>query len=405
MDIAPRYNARDTAIMFSKFLNAKILLGTATPSIETYFNATKGNYGLSELFERYGNLPLPQVEIVNMNHEAKNKKGAWYLSASLKIAIQEALNKKQQIILFQNRRGFVPILQCTQCGWVPGCKNCDVSLTYHKRINHLKCHLCGYQENVPEMCPLCGNTHIRFVGFGTEKIEEEVKAIFPNANVGRLDADSTKGKYSHQNIISAFENGEIDILVGTQMVSKGLDFERVSLVGILNADNLMYFPDFRSFERGFSIITQIMGRAGRKENTGKIYIQTRKPEHLVLKYAIKNDYINFFNNQLQERKMFRYPPYYRLILFSVKHKNAKQANQAAIKLKQLFSKIEELIILGPEEPVYGRIKLYYIRNLLIKIPRNQKHINTRLKLKNIVEKFLAEKNQSGVKIIADADNI
>ncbi len=401
---APRYHARDSAIMLATLMNAKVLLGTATPSIETYFNVQTGKYTHTEIFKRYGDLPLPQVEIVDITKERKVKKGIWYISKPLKIAIDEALENKNQVILFHNRRGFAIIVQCTQCGWIPGCKHCDITLTYHKKHNHLKCHLCGYFRNIPEMCPVCQNAHIKFLGYGTEKVEEEIKVLFPNAVVARMDTDTTRGKYSHQNIISAFEKGETNILVGTQMVSKGLNFEKVSTVGILNADSLMHFPEFRAFEKGFQILTQIMGRSGRHHKKGIVILQTCKPKHIVIKSAINNNFLDFYNAQIKERKLFRYPPFYRLILLSVQHKNQMKANSAANKLKKIISKIDdELIILGPEEPIYGKIKKYYIRNILIKIPRTEKHLQTRIKIRTIVNDFIAEKEQSRIYITADAD--
>ncbi len=404
-DHAPRYHARDSAVMLSQMLGAKVLMGTATPSVETYFNAEQGRYGLTTLCNRFGNLPMPQVKIINMSKEGRSLKASWYISSELNMAIGQALENKKQIILFQNRRGFVPILQCTQCGWIPGCKHCDISLTYHKQNNHLKCHLCGYSSDVPHICPICGNTHIRFMGFGTEKVSEEVKAMFPKAVVRRMDADTTRGKYAHQNILNAFEEGETDILVGTQMVSKGLDFERVSLVGILNADNLMHFPDFRSYERGYQILTQIMGRAGRHGGQGLVVLQTRKPDHPVIAAAVKGDFQAFYNEQIKERQLFRYPPFYRLIQISVQHRNEQRTNQAAADLKKRISSIEGLFILGPEEPIYGRVKQFYIRNILIKIPRKQKHNNSRIIIRRLISDFLNEKQQSGVRVFADADPV
>jgi primosomal protein N' (replication factor Y) (superfamily II helicase) len=402
-DSAPRYNARDAAIVLSGILNAKVLLGTATPSVETYYNVVHEKYGMTQLNSRFNNMPLPGIEVVDMKKEAKKGSDAWYISSVLKEAMAEALSRKRQIILFQNRRGFVPVLQCTQCGWIPGCRNCDVTLTYHKKVNQMKCHLCGLTDELYSRCPECGNTHIRYVGFGTEKVEEEVKSLFPNAVIARMDTDTTRGKYSHQRIIQAFEDGETDILVGTQMVSKGLDFDRVSLVGILNADNLYHFPDFRSFERGFQMMTQIIGRAGRHEVNGTVILQTRKPQHPVITAVINNDFHAFIQEQLKERHLYRYPPYYRLVQLSVQHKNLQKAVSFSVNLKQKLSSINGLILLGPEEPVYGRIKQYYIRNILIKIPRDQKQSKSRLRIRAVVSDFLLDKHYSGLKIIADAD--
>jgi len=404
-DQAPRYNARDSAVVLSQMLEAKVLMGTATPSIESYFNAEQGRYGLTTLSNRFGNMPMPEVKIIDMTKEARNIQATWYISSQLKQSMKEALENKKQIILFQNRRGFVPVLQCTQCGWISGCKNCDISLTYHKLHNHLKCHLCGYFTDVPHMCPICGNTHIKFMGFGTEKVAEEVKAIFPEAAVERMDADTTRGKYAHQNILNAFQDGETNILVGTQMVSKGLDFEKVSLVGVLNADNLMHFPDFRSFERGFQTLTQIIGRAGRHGKQGLVILQTRKPDHPIIKVAVSGDFTTFYNEQLKERHIFRYPPFYRLIQISIQHRNEQKTNEAAAILKKKISIIEGLTILGPEEPVYGRVKQFYIRNILIKIPRTQKHNKSRITIRSIISDFLDSKEHPGIRVFADADPV
>lgn len=404
-DITPRYHARDAAIMLAGILNARVLLGTATPSAETYLNVLNGRYGLTELFKRYREMPLPEVKIVDMRREDKTRKGAWYISSELKNAITETLDKKRQVILFQNRRGFVPIVQCTQCGWIPGCINCDISLTYHKKINQLKCHLCGHSAEIFERCPECGNTHIKFMGFGTERIEDEIKVLFPEAVVARMDTDTTKGRYSHQNIVSAFEEGLTDILVGTQMVSKGLDFEKVSLVGILNADNLFHFPDFRAFERGYQLLTQIIGRAGRHQENGLVILQTRKPEHPVISAAVGNNYSGFISMQLRERSLFRYPPFFRLILLSVRHRNIRKVIEYSENLKKLLAAHKDIFILGPEEPVYGKVKQFYIRNILIKIPRDQRHSQTRIHISALIDQFLYDKEHSGLRIIADADPV
>ncbi len=404
-DVSPRYHARDAAIVLGTMLNSKVLLGTATPSAETYFNVMHGRYGLTELFTRFGDMPLPEVTIIDMKKGGRNRQGIWYISDELKNKITEILAGKRQIILFQNRRGYVPVVQCTQCGWIPGCKNCDITLTYHKKENHLKCHLCGYTSAIHERCPECGNTHIRFMGFGTERIEDEIKILFPESVVARMDTDTMRGKYSHQNIISAFEDGAIDILVGTQMVSKGLDFEKVSLVGILNADNLFHFPDFRAFERGFQLLTQIIGRAGRHGESGMVILQTRMPQHPVIAAAVGNDYNGFMNLQLKERSIFRYPPYYRLILLSVRHRNLKKTVEYAQNLKNLISARPDIVVLGPEEPVYGKVKQFFIRNILIKIPRDQRHKETRLYLSNLIDHFQTDKEYSGLRIIVDADPV
>lgn len=402
-DIAPRYNGRDTAIILARFHNAKVLLGSATPSIETYYNTKISKFGLVNLNNRFGDLPLPSVELVNMNTETRSRKGAYYLSFPLKTAIQNSLDKKEQVILFQNRRGYVPIVECVHCAWVPQCINCDISLTYHKSINSLKCHLCGFLDSIPDTCPVCASNHITYKSFGTERVEEEVQLIFPTSKVSRLDTDTTKGKHSHQNIINSFENGEIDILVGTQMITKGLDFNNVGLVGILNADSLLSFPDFRSFERAFQIITQIMGRAGRKNDQGKVILQTRQPFHEIIKLAIDSNYNKLYLSQIEERYNFKYPPFYRLVLLSVMHKNIKLVVSAASELKKILSKIDGIIILGPEEPYYGKVKLYYIRNILIKINRTSNSNELRDKIRNQVNKYVLTSSIRSLRISLDAD--
>lgn len=402
-DVAPRYNARDAAVYLGHLCNAKVILGTATPSIETYYNAEQGRYGLAELTKRYLDLPLPEVHLINMSQEFKKKHGVYYISNVLKRAIQDSLDGGNQIILFQNRRGFAPIVQCNDCAWSPVCKLCDITLTYHKQIDNLKCHLCGFVNTVPERCPDCGSTHIKFGGLGTEKIEEEIQAMFPTARVARMDTDSTRGKFSHQRIIESFENKEIDILVGTQMVSKGLDFDNVNLIGILDADSLMHFPEFRAFERAFQTITQIMGRAGRRENNGRVFLQTRNPKHPIIAMAVNGLFHDFYRVQKEERLLFKYPPFYRLILLSVKHKNLGKTIAGAEELKKHLQQIKNIIILGPETPIYSRIRLYYIRNILIKVPRNQQHNATRTEIKSIISQFLSIKEYSSLRIVADAD--
>jgi len=404
-DISPYYNARDAAIYFSNLVDAKVLLGTATPSIESYFNTIHAKYELVNIMQRYMDLPLPEVKIVNMSKQFISNKKITYLSNDLRIEIERALENEQQIILFQNRRGFAPIVECSVCGWIPECENCDISLTYHKHIDHLKCHICGYLQKVPPMCMQCGNKYLKFLGFGTEKVEDELRIIFPTARIERLDADTARAKYAHQRITGDFEDGKIDIIVGTQMITKGLDFKNVSLVGILNADSLLHFPDFRSHERAFQLLTQIIGRAGRKDNNGKVILQTRNPEHPIIQMVANYNFTDFFNSQISERKEYKYPPYTRLIEISVRHKDMAKALSTASQLKKSLNNVPEIIILGPEEPYYSRIKSYYLKNILIKMPRTQNLSETRKKIKEIITNFRAEKINSGTRIIVIADPI
>jgi primosomal protein N' (replication factor Y) len=337
--------------------------------METYFNALSGKYGLVELTERYGGIEMPEIVISDIRKETRNGTMKSHFSSLLLQNISEALGKREQVILFQNRRGFSPHLECDTCHWIPMCRHCDISLTYHKGENKIRCHYCGYSEGVPSKCPECGSTRIIMKGFGTEKIEEELAVHFPEARIRRMDLDSTRSRFAHQRIIGEFETGNIDVLVGTQIVTKGLDFDKVSLVGILNADNMLYFPDFRSHERSFQLMAQVSGRAGRKTRRGKVIVQTWHPEHQVISYVIENDFPAMFRTQLADRYKFRYPPYYRLIIVRLKHKDYKVLNQAAAHLAADLRLSLEKRILGPEYPLVSRVKNLYIKQIMVKIER------------------------------------
>ncbi|HRF14594.1 MAG TPA: primosomal protein N', partial [Bacteroidia bacterium] len=367
-DPSPRYHARDTAIVLAKLFAANVLLGSATPSIETYHNAITGKYGLVELFARHADIAPPQIQLVNIKELTFKRQMKSHFSPALINAIKEELDRGKQIILFQNRRGFAPILQCHQCNWVPHCQHCDVALTYYKKADLLRCHYCGFTQQPPSKCKSCGETDIRQYGFGTEKIEDELQIFFPEHNIARLDLDSTRGKHAYSEIISRFETGETDILVGTQMVTKGLDFDNVSLVGILNADNLINFPDFRAYERSFQMLMQVSGRAGRKKEQGKVIIQSYNPGHSLLDFVVKNDYKSFIDYELSERKKFNYPPFSRLLEITVKGRDESRTAQAA---NFLTSELKKQIpsILGPVTPPVSRIKNFYIRTILIKFQR------------------------------------
>lgn len=368
---APRYNARDAAIVLASIHNAKVLLGTATPAIETYFNARTGKYGLVELSERYLGMELPEIKVVDVRDARKRKQMKSHFSDVLLREIDSALAKNEQVILFQNRRGFAPFIECGECAWVPHCEHCDVTLTYHKSTNHLVCHYCGYSYQQPHECLACGSSNLQPKGFGTEKVEDELGIFFPNAVIERVDLDSTRSRTAYERIIGDFESGHINILIGTQMITKGLDFDRVSLVGILNADNMLNFPDFRAFERSFQLMSQVSGRAGRKGRKGLVVMQTAQPEHPVIKQIIQHDYLEHYASQIEERKNFHYPPYYRLINIALKHKDKELLNQASdFVAKGLRHNLGDNV-LGPEPPLIGRVQGLFIMNILVKINREQ----------------------------------
>ncbi len=367
---APRYNARDAGIFLAHLHGAKTLLGSATPSYESYYNATSQKYGFVELMQRFGGFQLPEICVVDMKEETQKGLIKSHFTSVLLQHIATALKNNEQVILFQNRRGFSSWLECTTCNWIPMCKHCDVSLTYHKSTSQLTCHYCGYATKVPTQCPVCSSTNILTRGFGTEKIEDELPLFFPNARIARMDIDTTKKKNAYYQIINSFEEREIDILVGTQMVSKGLDFENVSIVGVLNADNMLSFPDFRAFERSFQLMSQVGGRAGRKNKQGKVIIQTFNPNHPVFKYVISNDFVNFYYDQLQERNKFNYPPIYRLVELTIKHKNIDLLNKAAKEIAELLRKSFGKRVLGPEYPMVSKIRNEYLKNILIKLEKD-----------------------------------
>lgn len=368
-DPAPRYHARDASLYLAHLHNAKTLLGTATPAVETYYNAQTGKYGLVELLKRHQNLEMPEIIIADIKEAKRKKKMKSIFSPELTQLMESCLENKEQIILFQNRRGYSPYLECKSCGWVPHCPNCSVSLTYHRFNNQLICHYCAHSIHPPSSCEQCNSTEIQDKGFGTEKIEEELLGYFPSARIARMDLDTTRKKMAYEKLIYKFENQELDILVGTQMVSKGLDFDNVSLVGILNADSMLNYPDFRAYERSFQMMSQVAGRAGRKKKRGKVLIQTYTPDHPIIKNVIDNDYFSMYSEQITERKEYVYPPHYRLININLKHKNQTLVNQAAETLAKSLRKIFGIRIFGPQSPVINRIQSYYIVNILLKIEK------------------------------------
>ncbi|TAH04460.1 MAG: primosomal protein N' [Sphingobacteriales bacterium] len=386
-DPAPRYNARDTAIVLAGMHKAHILLGSATPSIETYFNAQTGKYGLVKLLKRYGGVQMPMIEVASIAEEVQKKIIKENFTTVLLAQMEQALAKKEQVILFQNRRGYVPILICKTCGNTPKCINCDVSLTYHKSSNKMHCHYCGYQEDNIVKCLACGSTHIEQKGYGTEKIEDDIKVLLPNFNVGRMDYDTTRNKNGHQHILSTFEEGKIDILVGTQMVAKGLDFGNVTTIGIINADSMLKFPDFRAYERTFQMLSQVAGRAGRRDKQGKVIIQAYDVKNRIIQQVVDNNFDGMFTDELAERKQFNYPPYTRIIQIDVKHKDFLKlqaiAEYFAIELRKVLGDK----VLGPQIPLVGRIRTYYIQTIMIKVDRQTQSI---VKVKELLKiKFAA----------------
>ena len=365
----PRYQARDVALVLAKLFKAKVLLGSATPSLESYNNALEGRYALVEMHERYGGITLPEVFCGDIKQELKQKSMKGIFTQFLLDHMQEVLSKGEQIILFQNRRGYTPLWQCQVCGEVPQCKRCDVSLTYHKHAHQLRCHYCGYQEAPPSTCGHCGNHHLKMLGFGTEKIEEEVQQFFPDARVQRLDLETTRSKNAYQRIIQSFADREVDVLVGTQMVTKGLDFDNVALVGVLNADQMLKFPDFRSFERSYQLMTQVAGRAGRREKRGKVVIQTYSPDHWVLRRVMEHDYLGMYRDELPERRNFMYPPFFRLIEITLRHKDARLAEAGAHRFATELRGALGDRVLGPEQPYISRINNYFLRKVLVKVEK------------------------------------
>ncbi|TKG91216.1 primosomal protein N' [Puteibacter caeruleilacunae] len=402
-DPAPRYSARDAAIVLGHLYKAKTLLGTATPAVDTYFNAKMKKYGLVELTQRYQDIELPEVIVADMKKAYKQRTMKSHFTPELFTGIQTALENNEQVILFQNRRGFAPFLQCKSCGWIPKCRHCDVSLTYHKYTNSLNCHYCGYKQNLPQRCEYCGSEEISTKGFGTEKIQEETEILFPDAKVARMDLDTTRAKNAYEKIITSFEQGKINILIGTQMITKGLDFENVSTVGILNADNMLNFPDFRSFERSYQLISQVSGRAGRKHKRGKVYLQTTTPEHPVIIDILNNDYYHMFRSQALERRDFKYPPFYRLISLNIKHRDKQKLDQIAEQLAADLRNSFGNRVLGPQYPVINRIQLWYQKLIFIKLEKDYPPSATKQMIQEKIDAIKAKPGFSSVMILPDVD--
>ncbi|MEW5675788.1 primosomal protein N' [Flavobacterium enshiense] len=403
-DPAPRYHARDAAIVLASSHKANVLLGSATPSLETYFNVKAGKYGLVELFERFGNVVLPDIYLVDLKDKYKRKRMNGHFSDDLLEAMTESLSNGEQVILFQNRRGYSPFLECMTCGHVPQCPSCDVSLTYYKFKNQLRCHYCGHSIANPTHCHACQSVDLSTKGFGTEQIELELKSLFPEKTIGRMDQDTTRGKYGYEKIIDAFKNQEIDILVGTQMLAKGLHFDNVTLVGVMNADNMLNQPDFRSHERAYQMMMQVAGRAGRSEKRGKVIIQTYNPYHNIIQQVVSNDYIGMFKEQVYDRHNFKYPPYYRLIKLTLKHRDFDKLKEGSLWIYNVLVQQLQLPVLGPEEPAISRIRNEYIRTILIKIPTQQHLGNTKKTIQRVLNSFEAIAPYRAIKISVNVDN-
>ncbi|MEZ4843741.1 MAG: primosomal protein N' [Bacteroidia bacterium] len=403
MEPAPRYNARDAAIMLAKYSGAKVLLGSATPSMETLYNASIGKYGFVKLEGRYNDVLKPEITIVNMREERKQKRLNGLFSSILLEKIELTLKHKKQVVLFQNRKGYVPVTECTECSWSPKCIHCDITLTYYRRDDKLRCHFCGYQILPINQCPACGNMAMKMVGYGTERVESELASIFQEARIQRLDYESTRTKTALQKIISGFENGEIDILIGTQMITKGFDFENLALVGILDADHSLNFPDFRAFERSFQLFAQVGGRAGRRKEQGEIILQTNQPQHPVIQQFTFGNYNDFYHREIIEREKFHYPPFGRIIKIVIRHKDWQQAQKAAEMLALLLRGRLEGIMLGPEEPHISKIRGLFIRQILIKIAPPMPINGIKLFLSEKLQIFRQNKDYKQVRVTVDVD--
>lgn len=402
-DPAPRYHARSAAIVLAKMYGAKTLLGTATPSMESYYNAQQGKYGLVELKTRYKGIQLPEIQVVDVKDLRRRKMMSGPFSPQLLAAVREALKNGQQAILFQNRRGFAPMVECKVCGWVPKCKNCDVSLTLHKSINLLTCHYCGYTYPVPTECPNCGSTEIMGRGFGTEKIEDQIAEIFPEAKIARMDLDTTRTRNAYERLIADFSEGRTNLLIGTQMVSKGLDFDKVSVVGILNADSMLNYPDFRAYEHAFMMMAQVSGRAGRKGKRGLVILQTKNPTLPVIGQVVHNDYAGLYQGILEERRTFHYPPFFHLINVYVKHKYDKVCEQASHELSKTLRSWFGERVLGPDKPAVARVKTMNIRKIVIKLENGIDQQKVREYLKFAQQQMGKDPRYGALQIYYDVD--
>ena len=402
-DPMPRYHARSTAIVLAQMFGAKTLLGTATPSVETYYNAKTGKYGLVELFQRYKGIELPEIQVVDVKDLQHRKMMNGPFSPYLLNKVREALEHGEQAILFQNRRGYAPVIECKQCGWVPHCQHCDVSLTLHRNLNQLTCHYCGYTYQVPTECPACGCHELRTKGYGTEKIEAEVQDIFPEARIARMDLDTTRSRSAYERIISDFASGRTNLLIGTQMISKGLDFDKVSVVGILNADSMLNYPDFRAYEHAFMMMAQVSGRAGRKGKRGLVVLQTKSPDLPIIQQVVRNDYAAHYQSLIAERQQFHYPPYYRLVYVYLKHKQDWVVDTAAVEMASRLRQWFGARLLGPDKPAVAKVKSLSIRKLVLKLELGINMGDVRKYLALAQQQMLQDKRYVSLQIYYDVD--
>lgn len=402
-DPSPRYHARSAAIVLARMYGAKTLLGTATPSVESYYNACQGKYGLVTLTSRYKDIQLPEIRVVDTKDLQRRKMMTGPFSPPLIAAVNEALKSGQQVILFQNRRGFAPMIECRTCGWVPKCTNCDVSLTMHKSMNLLTCHYCGYTYRIPAVCPACGGTDLRGRGYGTEKVEEYVGQLFPEARVARMDLDTTRTRNAYGRIIDDFSSGRTNLLIGTQMVSKGLDFDRVSVVGIINADAMLNYPDFRAYEHAFMMMAQVSGRAGRKGQRGKVFLQTKNKELPIIRQVVENDYQGFYEALLEERRLFSYPPFHRLVYVFLRHRHDDVVETAGIEMGSRLRQGLGERILGPDKPSIARVKNLHIRKIVIKLENGIDPKAVRLYLRTVQQQLLQDKRYAALQVYYDVD--
>lgn len=402
-DPAPRYHARSAALVLANMTGAKTLLGTATPSMETYYNATNGKYGLVTLSTRYKNIALPKIEVVDTKDLQRRKMMRGPFSPPLLKAIKEALDNNEQVILFQNRRGFAPMIECRTCGWVPKCKNCDVSLTYHRTTNVLTCHYCGYSYSVPTKCPNCEETDLRGRGYGTEKIEEQILQIFPQARIARMDLDTTRTRNAYERIIGDFSAGRTNVLIGTQMVSKGLDFGKVSVVGILNADSMLNYPDFRAYEHAFMMMSQVSGRAGRKGKQGLVLLQTKSPELPVIRQVVENNFDSFYKDMLEERQEFNYPPFCKIVCLYLKHRNDHLVESAAYEMANRLRQWFGQRVLGPDKPSVAMVKQMNIRKVILKLENGLPLATARQYLRLAHNEMMKDKRYNTLQIYYDVD--
>ena len=402
-DPMPRYHARNTAIMLAQMFGAKVLLGTATPCLETYYNAKTGKYGLVELFQRYQGIELPEIQVVDIKDLQHRKMMNGPFSPLLLVKVREALERGEQVILFQNRRGYAPMIECKQCGWVPHCQHCDVSLTLHRNMNQLTCHYCGYTYQVPTECPACGGKELQTRGYGTEKIEDQVHDIFPEARIARMDLDTTRTRQAYERIISDFSAGRTNILIGTQMISKGLDFDKVSIVGILNADTMLNYPDFRAYEHAYMMMSQVSGRAGRKGKRGLVILQTKSPANPLVQQVVNNDFGTFYRSQIAERQHFHYPPYYRLVYVYLKHRSDSLVEAAGMEMASRLRQLFGARVLGPDKPSIAKVKSLSIRKLVLKFELGMNMPEVRKYLALAQKQLLQNKRYSALQVYYDVD--